>query len=288
MKREKVQSQSVLVALSAVILALVNGYWNYALFSGVNLGAPDSPQAPFTEKMIACMPTTLRPRHVDYVTAAVRSFRQATRDHPHLRRLVVFVMDKNPSTNYVAARLARTAKKHPWLTVLEREDRESRKPTRMLHGDPPERVQWRSKEALDYIEVLRRCTDLAKDDQLVVIFQDDVEFDPSLWSVTNWADDMLRRLQKKVCVLSLSDIKQKKDGAPERIANMVAKIYDRKTANEFVDYASDMFDHSPIDWLIMYFCKDRGQKILVRVPNPVHHKGLVSTFSRNRRNQILT
>lgn len=64
---------------------------------------------------------------------------------------------------------------------------------------------------------------------------------------------------------------------------MVAKVFRRDVAHDFVTYATEMFDHSPIDWLVRYFCEDRRQKILVRCPNPVHHKGEVSSFKHNKR-----
>mmetsp|Transcript_28015 Transcript_28015/g.110137 ORF Transcript_28015/g.110137 Transcript_28015/m.110137 type:complete len:109 (-) Transcript_28015:2112-2438(-) len=104
------------------------------------------------------MPTVSRPKGASYVDAAARTFREVTRNSPYIRRLVIFVMDLEPQKNAVVQRLKRASKAHhhSWLTVLDGERRNAQEPARREHGDPPDRIMWRSKEALDYAETLER------------------------------------------------------------------------------------------------------------------------------------
>ncbi|KAJ8902120.1 hypothetical protein NDN08_006528 [Rhodosorus marinus] len=275
----------VLSVLVALIAACLNGLFGSEKFTRIDLRALDSVNSKFEERVVACMPTVSRPKGASYVDAAARTFREVTRNSPYFRRLVIFVMDLEPQKNVVVQRLKRASKAraHSWLTVLDGERRHAKDPTRREHGDPPDRITWRSKEALDYAETLERCIEIAGDVSYILVVQDDVTFGQEFKDIAIWADRLHRRPKSRICALSLFDISQRVDSKPEKSSNMVAKLYKPAVAKEFVDYARSMFDHSPIDWLHRDFCAARNLQILVKYPNPIDHKGVVSTFERNKR-----
>lgn len=148
-----------LSVLITILVSVLHAIWKYPFPSSLpHFGPPASADAPFNERIVACMPTVMRPGGVEYVTTALRSFREATRNHRNLRRLFLFVMDTDPASNRMAAQLERASMttEGEWLQVLPRQNAVNRKPERMNHGDSFERVQWRSKEALDYVQALQR------------------------------------------------------------------------------------------------------------------------------------
>lgn len=263
------------------------------------LSLNDPPPPPKTP-LLTCMPTVSRPNNVEYVSNAAKSFRLATNNSATLGHLVVFLMD-NPitkaSTRWLR-RVTRSAKQPPWLHVLQREG-DVRAPQKQTLGDTLERVQWRSKEVLDYAQVLRRCAHMATG-EYILIAQDDVLFTPEINNVLDWANRVLvdgvrevdgRRKMVRVCSGSLFDLPGTRTGEDGHVldsSNMVARLWRVDAVERVVQYLEERYDEAPVDWLVDGMCKGRRRLTLVMEPNPVKHRGKVSSFAGNQRDGMLT
>lgn len=260
-----------------------------------------------TEHLLACMPTVTR-ENVEYVSNAVKSWRLATNSSIGLGRLVVINMDvpsseirKNEHPEWLEAVFGNKDVSLPsWLITLEREGapQTARKVTL---GDSLSRIAWRSKEAQDYAQVLSRCAKYAQG-QYVLIVQDDVLFTSALKDVVQWADSAFVRHEytdsrgynkvRRVCSLSLFDVPKKenygKDLHTLDSSNMVARIWRTEDVERVVSYISRRFDDAPVDWLVDDMCKIRRRVTLVKEPNPVRHRGAISSFAGNDRRGLLT
>lgn len=257
---------------------------------------PPSPKTP----LLTCMPTVSRPNNIEYVSNAVKSFRLATNNSATLGHLVVFLMD-HPTTKASTRWLRRVTRsvKHPlWLHVLQREG-DVRAPQKQTLGDTLDRVQWRSKEVLDYAQVLRRCARMATGEYILIV-QDDVLFTPEINTVLDWANRVLvdgvrevdgRRKRVRICSGSLFDLpgaKTREDGHVLDSSNMVARLWRADAVEKIVHYLEDRYDEAPIDWLVDEMCKRRRRLTLVMEPNPIRHRGKVSSFAGNQREGMLT
>lgn len=278
----------------------------------------------YKEGILACMPTVSR-EGVEYISNAVKSWRIATNDSDTIRRLIVFEMDykadnksgNNPSSSFPGwlqnVFFEEIAYKGlpSWLEIHQRqgEVREARKQTL---GDSKTRVTWRSKEAQDYAQVLKRCTEMvsATSAKYVLIVQDDVLFTTGIQNVVRWADEVLKEKEhfdegrgknivQRICSGSLFDITQdqrddlhnsplSKDGHVQHTSNMVAKIWQLSFAARVVQYIERNYDEKPVDWLVDDMCRHGRRATLVMEPNAVRHRGAVSSFPANKRHGLLT
>lgn len=174
-----------------------------------------------------------------------------------------------------------------------------RTPRKQTLGDDPDRVKWRSKEVLDYAQVLRRCAHMAKGEYVLVV-QDDVLFTPRINSVLEWADRVLvegarevdgKRRMVRICSGSLFDLpseQTEQDGHVLESSNMVARLWRVDAVERVVKYLEQRYDDAPVDWLMDDMCKGRRRLTLVMEPNPVKHRGRVSSFAGNQREGMLT
>lgn len=279
-----------------------------ASVSGGVLPFEDSIPSSFSERALACMPTvTRRSGRVEYVSNAVKSWRLATNRSLDLRRLAVFDMDvpvSSASPAWLSAVFGEGVKRGEtpsWLTLLKRESNELEAPRKLTYGDSEERVRWRSKEALDYTEVLRRCAELTEGEYVIVV-QDDVLFTKRVTEVVHWCERHMvdeivtdektgRRRMKRVCSVSLFDLPGAKsgvDGHEIDASNMVARVWKVERVPAMEKYFQTNFDEAPVDWLADRICKSQRRKTLVMDPNPVRHRGKVSSFDRNNREGLLT
>lgn len=277
------------------------------VISAWRLQLEDSIPPSFNEQVLACMPTITR-KGAEYVSNAVKSWRIATNGSTVMRRLVVFDMDVHssgePQGNQRPTWLDRVFDKKDdiptWLMLANREStpQQARKHTL---GDSEARVAWRSKEAQDYAEVLRRCADMTTG-RYVLILQDDVLFTSAFHNAVQWADTTLRQREYKdeqgrtriqrICSGSLfdmapEDIKQK-DGHVLESSNMVARIWPLDIVPRIFNYIATNFDEKPVDWLVDEMCRRSRRVTLVMEPNVVRHRGAISSFSGNKRESMLT
>lgn len=174
-----------------------------------------------------------------------------------------------------------------------------RAPQKQTLGDTLERVQWRSKEVLDYAQVLRRCAHMATG-EYILIAQDDVLFTPEINNVLDWANRVLvdgvrevdgRRKMVRVCCGSLFDLPGTRTGEDGHVldsSNMVARLWRVDAVERVVQYLEERYDEAPVDWLVDWMCKGRRRVTLVMEPNPVKHRGKVSSFAGNQRDGMLT
>lgn len=279
-----------------------------AISAGI-LAVEDVVPPSFAERAVVCMPTVQRRAGaVEYVSNAVKSWRLATNSSTVMRRLVVFDMNvpiqvgRLPSwVDAVFGRRGRRRKLPSWLTVLTRESGDMTAPRQFLHGDSEERVKWRSKEALDYAEVLRRCAGLT-DAAYVIVVQDDVLFTERVNEVADWCDVHMvdrmvtdeesgRRRMMRVCSVSLFDLPGTRTGVDAHSldsSNMVARVWKKDRVPAMVKYFVSNFDEAPVDWLADRTCRSQRRKTLVMEPNPVRHRGRVSSFEQNDRDGLLT
>lgn len=260
-----------------------------------------------TERLLACMPTVTR-KNVEYVSNAVKSWRLATNLSIGLGRLVVIDMDvpsieirKKEHPEWLEAVLGNKDSSLPsWLIILKREGvpQTARKVTL---GDSLSRITWRSKEAQDYAQVLSRCAKYSRG-QYVLIVQDDVLFTTSMKDVVQWADSAFvpheyidskgHNKVRRVCSLSLFDVPKEENYGKDLhmldSSNMVARIWRTEDVERVVSYISRHFDEAPVDWLVDDMCKIRRRVTLVKEPNAVRHRGVISSFAENDRRGLLT
>ncbi|KAI0557176.1 N-Acetylglucosaminyltransferase-IV (GnT-IV) [Gracilaria domingensis] len=257
----------------------------------------------FRVRGVACMPSVTRwldGERVEYVSNAVKSWRLATNRSLELRQLTVFDMDAIPAKRpfWLDNVFESTVTELPsWLRLATREH-ELIAPRKLTLGDDEERVKWRSKEALDYAEVLRRCTEQS-DAEYIIIVQDDVLFRFQMNKVVSWCDQHLqdsftvneqgRPKHIRKCSASLFDLSAEEEDAHElRSSNMVARVWRRDVVQSMVRYLTTNFDEAPVDWLADRRCRNQRRRNVVMEPNPVRHRGRVSSFPANEREATIT
>lgn len=290
---------------------------NEVLIGPGRLPLEDAIPDEFDEQAIACMPSVTRQNGgAEYVSNAVKSWRLATNTSVQLRRLVVFDMDVNadeqspesrPTPKWIHSvfsdpRVGDGLPLPSWLLLKKRSSNEVRKPRQFTYGDSEARVLWRSKEALDYAEVLLRCSQLTSG-KYVIIAQDDVLFRTSMKKVVDWCEKHMvdsyieagetgRRKIQRICGASLFDLasaaNENVDGHLLDSSNMVARVWEVERVEGLHRYFAAMFDEAPVDWLADQKCKGQRRGTVVMEPNPVRHRGAVSSFAENKRMGTLT
>lgn len=263
--------------------------------------APAARHTAHPERLLVCMPTVARAGGAEYVSNAVKSWALAApRAAP---RLAVFEMDADAAVRaaHRSAWMSKVGVAPPGLVVRERGSEEVVEPVRRTHGDDEARVRWRSKEALDYAEVLERCAEMAEG-RYVAVVQDDVLFTAGFRGVVDWLDVLHGIVGERWCSASLFDLPTQPwqwrwFGADMRArelqsSNMVARVWDlsddRKAISGFVAYVRRQFDSSPVDWLAGSWCKKKRRRTWTSLPNLVRHRGMVSSFEENSRKDTLT
>lgn len=271
--------------------------------SSAILPTEDYIPADFSARGVACMPTVTRTRdgrHVEYVSNAVKSWRLATNGSLDLRQLTVFDMDEHPTAEPLWLRKVFQSGFRDLPTWLKLEVRVGQlvQPRKLTLGDDEKRVHWRSKEAMDYSEVLERCAE-GTDVEYIIIVQDDVLFRLEMRHVLHWCDEHLQdtfvtnangrpKLVRK-CSASLFDLTGREQDAHElRSSNMVARVWRRDMVGSMVRYFRANFDEAPVDWLADRRCKKQRRRTVVMEPNPVRHRGSVSSFAANKRGGTIT
>lgn len=248
---------------------------------------------PPSKSLLTCIPTVTRAEgSIEYISNTVKSFRLAT-NNTSLHKLLVFDMDHPPSENPIWLNSVfpdwkPTHNLPSWLEVIHRESPVV-PPQKATLGDSWGRVVWRSKEARDYAEVLRRCAAQAEG-RFIMLVQDDVLFHPEIAQVPQWAekwfrDDVVvsagRTKVRRVCSASLFDAFGGVDGAELSASNMVARVWEVARVEAAVKYLERNFEEMPVDWLVDRLCKSQRRRTLVMWPNPVRHRGKVSSFEGN-------
>ena len=273
----------------------------------------DSKPSPFQEKVLACMPTVGRVG-AEYVSNAVKSWRLATNGSHEMRRLIVFDVEANNlSTGQWTQKIFQMNNAMhqgsvpplpSWLEIHQREGH-VRQPRKQTLGDSLSRVNWRSKEAQDYAQVLRRCANMMSvSGEFVLIVQDDVLFTAGVQALVRWARETLRerefvdertgrRRVQRICSGSLFDIvtddgQQIRDGHIQQSSNMVARVWHPSFVQRVIRYIERNYDEKPVDWLVDDMCRTGRRVTLVMHPNVVRHRGAVSSFSENKREGLLT
>lgn len=258
------------------------------------------------------MPTVRRSIPTNYLSNAIKSWRLATNHSSILRTLVIFNMDPiHPHYNLESQFLqdlfinspSSRSKLPSWLRLYQRQT-PLRSPRKLTLQDSAARVAWRSKEALDYAEVLQRCASLASSDmQYIIIVQDDILFRPSIRNVIHWSHqhirpqvdkhDPQRHRLRRVCGASLFDLPPNNpnrlpDAHVLQTSNMVARVWPINYVTALHKYILHNFDEAPVDWLADRKCSGQKRSVLVMEPQPVRHRGAVSSFAENNRFDSLT
>lgn len=250
---------------------------------------------------VACMPTVARANgSVEYISNAAKSWWLAHAGNPPPLR--VFEMDPGPVGPIAPAWLSAVGKRGPpetgWLRT-QRLAGASRVPRRARPGEFAERVAWRSKEAQDYAAVLRACvvTAVAAGAGEVLIVEDDVLFTRSFARAGDWARRMLSdggrtrvdgrgvRRKVRVCSASLFELRGKES---QRLTSTVARVWRAEDGLSVADYVGNHHTHAPVDVLVNDWCRKRRAFIALLRPNPVRHRGRVSSFSSLERGGTLT
>ncbi|CAN8065780.1 unnamed protein product [Agarophyton chilense] len=257
----------------------------------------------FRARGAACMPSVTRIKGgipVEYVSNAVKSWRLATNQSLDVRQLTVFDMDLQPAArpswldNVFDTALTDLPS---WLKLSKRE-RPPIPHRKVTLGDDERRVEWRSKEALDYADVLLRCME-ENDVEYIIVVQDDVLFREQMKNVIQWCDKHLkesfvtnaqgRPKQIRMCSASLFDLSGGEADAHElRSSNMVARVWRRDFVQSMARYLTTNFDEAPVDWLADRRCRTQKRKTIVMEPNPVRHRGRISSFPSNLREKTIT
>lgn len=265
---------------------------------------------------LACMPTVTRANgSVEYVSNAVKSWylvhkRSGKRRIPPL---VVYDMNSiNSNNNNWASKIGdpSTMENEPWFSIV-RLNLTHVNPTRHTLGDNPQRVRWRTKEARDYAGVLRDCArratnmySSAASENYVLMVQDDVLFRRDAASSHLWAQRIMNDSQRtrvtysgktvhqKVCSASLwENASHNSDGEEEeemKGSNLVARYWRIDDVENIAAYIERHFDDAPVDWLADRWCRKRRGVVPCKRPNPVRHRGKVSSFAENKRDDLLS
>ncbi len=255
-----------------------------------------------TQQAPTCMPTVTRSDgEVEYVSNAAKSWYLAHNGVPP--PLYVYDMDADTQPTRWRSRVG--ASQTTWLKQL-RLDLPSVTPQRYTLNDSVTRVKWRSKEALDYSGVLRDCARIARlsptttDDTVILVVQDDVLFRREITTSREWAANALadsgrsrvnragREVPVRTCSASLFDLGDGVGDEPQGISNLVARYWRVGEADAFADYIERHFEDAPVDWLADRWCRRRRATVPVLRPNPVRHRGRVSSFIENKREELLT
>ena len=252
---------------------------------------------------VTCMPTVTRDNgKIEYISNSVKSWYLAHNGTPP--PLHVYDMDIHQNfDNEWQKRIGVTDSS--WLKVL-RLNISQMMPTKFTLNDSKSRVHWRSKEARDYSAVLKDCVRVAKlsdttsDDTLILIIQDDVLFNRDIVKSHQWATNVLSDIGRtrinsagvevaiRTCSASLFDLGNHVGDEPLEISNLVARFWRVGEALQFADYIQRHFDDAPVDWLADRWCRRRRAIVPVQRPNPVRHRGRVSSFIENKRDNLLT
>ncbi|GJQ14200.1 hypothetical protein GpartN1_g5991.t1 [Galdieria partita] len=142
--------------------------------------------------------------------------------------------------------------------------------------------QWRCKEAIDYARTMESCEKLADSfTNFFLLLQDDAVFNPHFSvfyeALSGW---MQRSKWQRICSISLYDIKQRTDGGPLLSNNAVARLYRRNLLKNLSAFIKSQYRKQPVDGLIEEYCKKVRLTTFVKVPNPIHHIGNISTFRK--------
>lgn len=162
------------------------------------------------------------------------------------------------------------------------------------HGDPPERVRWRSKVAHDTYEAIAYGKSVRE--AHFVMLEDDVrlsrDFFPTLLRITR----SRQRGGKEWLACTLLNPVEYDHGRvyrdlDEYVYEACAQgmLYNKGLSLEkLLDYFEKNWRHDPADWIIRDFQRLSKATICVAVPNVVQHVGAVSTFSGKVRHKKLT
>lgn len=148
-------------------------------------------------------------------------------------------------------------------------------------------MRWRSKEALDYAEVLGRCAAETHGD-FVAVVQDDVLFRRSWEGVEGW----IRELEGATggwCSASLFNDEDGVEGVRVlRGSNLVGRVWKVRDVHDVSMFIRKRFDKSPVDWLVDDWCRRKKLKSWARGRSFLRHRGRVSSFKENAREGTLT
>ena len=162
------------------------------------------------------------------------------------------------------------------------------------HGDPPERVRWRSKVAHDTYEAIAYGKSVRE--AHFVMLEDDVrlsrDFFPTLLRITR----SRQRGEKEWLACTLLNPVEYDHGRvyrdlDEYVYEACAQgmLYNKgDPLNGLLDYFEKNWRYDPADWIIRDFQRLSKATIYVAVPNVVQHVGAVSTFSGKVRHKKLT
>ncbi|KAA8494079.1 hypothetical protein FVE85_4054 [Porphyridium purpureum] len=241
------------------------------------------PAAPVERVLVhVCIPTVARPGGVEYLSSTLDSLayqldlagnKPAWLDGVTVYNMHVPAEEHVTPQRYFESKRSRRA----WLRVRIRNEpvREHRV---MTHGDGIRRVVWRSKEAQDYELTLQMCMAENPHVTYFAVVQDDVEFNEGIRDLASWVAQRYSR-PAAVCSLSLYDEDSATPPNGElRADNMVARVWERSRAADFANYIYERYDVDPVDWLARSFCKRKRKPTRVMVPNPLSHRGEISTL----------
>lgn len=139
-------------------------------------------------------------------------------------------------------------------------------PLRDLHrnlGDDMNRVQWRSKQALDYAFLMCYSSSLSK---YYLQLEDDILASPSFVSKTR---DFVNSHQDEWFTLSVASL------------GYIGRLYPANEVQDIASYIRLFFNDMPVDWLEPLWRKFKGldiSKIGIRSASLFQHIGLFSSF----------
>lgn len=144
----------------------------------------------------------------------------------------------------------------------------------LTHGDPPERVYWRSKENLDKAYLIEAALQVSRGAKYYLQIEDDLRFAPHF---LGRLQSFIRTQQgqgRSVDVVSLYGESGLKGS--QAIAYRVGLL------QEFVNELRQKFYHSPYDWMLEDFRRHRNLSLDIIVPNLVQHIGIYSSLANKK------
>lgn len=284
--------------------------------AGPTLHPSDDPDACSIPRFVLGMTSVSRSGHPGYVHAAVKSLVAALEssaaanssappitlllfngDYPPSKHTAIAAIQADgniTASSAVTLRIIDTGGLHPQLRAALQPDG-SHNLTDPIFHDPPERLWWRSKEALDTAFLMNTALQhIAKQQAAApavacrppwwyLHFQDDIKVTPGFLDKLTTYINRIKALGQQADIITL--FSSGDGGRQPREPYIVeintggqALVFNVSFVESFVPFLKQHFTMKPVDWLMGDYLKSVKGQFHVYLPNLVQHCGRISSL----------
>ena len=139
-------------------------------------------------------------------------------------------------------------------------------------NDKPDRVKWRSKQAIDFAYMFSYAQNISK---YYIQIEDDVRCAKGFAFFIKDYISKVDRSRKHWALLEFSEL------------GFIGKLVRSSDLSKFSDYLLLFFDEQPVDWLLTSFRLSMAQrKQMMRKPTLFQHHGEISSFDISKKNDL--